>query len=220
MRYTAPRATTLLAVTNFIPVSSNSVGQVIYAVATDLAGNLLARTPNYTVQPADLNTTVTFTFPTPLLLAAGDFLAGIAQIASPVAHYPVGMLVENPRRTGAYYDRGRLVSGLFNDAAQFNYGPFAIQAVLTNTVLGSGASTAARSTFALMPNPTRHTAHLLLGTPATAATTAQVLAPLGRVVLSYPLPARATEAWLDVAGLPRGLYIVRVGSAAQRLLLD
>ena len=130
VKFNAPAATSLFSVTDFIPSGSNSVGQILYGVVLDAAGNLLGRTPNYTVRAADIGTTVTFSFATPVAIPAGDFLVGIAQPASSVAHYPIGLLFETPVRPGAFYDRGSLTTGSFSDRSAVNFGPFLIGAVL------------------------------------------------------------------------------------------
>ena len=219
VRYTAPRATTITAVTNFVPTGSNSVGRTIYAIAADAAGNILGSTPDYVVRAADLGTTVTCTFATPVPVGAVDFLVGIAQRASTVAHYPVGLLVNTPTRAGAFYDRGALTSGPFSDVSTRGFGPFLIGAVATNTVL-SAANAAPRLAFALAPNPAHGTALLLLPAAATAAQAVQVLDALGRPESTLALPAGATQAALPVADLARGLYVVRVGASSQRLVVE
>ncbi|GAB3839458.1 IPT/TIG domain-containing protein [Hymenobacter jeollabukensis] len=130
VKFNAPSATTVLSVTDFIPSASNSVGQIIYGVLLDAAGTQLARTPNYTVRAADIGTNVTFSFAAPVAIPAGDFLVGIAQPASAVAHYPIGLLFETPVRPGAFYDRGSLTTGSFSDRSLVSFGPFLIGAVL------------------------------------------------------------------------------------------
>ncbi|RAK62969.1 T9SS type A sorting domain-containing protein [Hymenobacter edaphi] len=138
VKFNNPTVSTLLSVTNFIPTGSNSVGQVIYAVALNAAGTQMVRTPDYTVRAADLGTNVTFNFTTPVALPAGDFLVGIAQPASAVAHYPIGLLFETPVRPGAFYDRGSLTTGTFSDRSLVSFGPFLIGAVLAPSPVISG----------------------------------------------------------------------------------
>ncbi|WP_400190125.1 T9SS type A sorting domain-containing protein [Hymenobacter sp. B81] len=132
VKFTTPTATKVEAVTNFIPTASNSTGRTIYAAVYNAAGSQLARTPDYIVQASDLGTNVTFAFAAPVAIPAGSFFVGIAQPASPVAHYPVGLLVENPVRPGTFYDRpGIDPNGTFNDRAFAGLAPFLIGAVLT-----------------------------------------------------------------------------------------
>jgi hypothetical protein len=219
VKYNAPRATTLLSVTDFMPADGNSSGQTIYAVALDASGNILAQTTDYNVRPADLGTTITFTFATPVPLPAGDFMVGIAQRGSPVAHYPVGRLFESNPRPNSFFDRGALTSGAFNDVSTRGFGPFLIGANTTNTVLAA-AEAAPALAFGLLPNPAHDAAQLQLGAAAPTTQAVQVLDVLGRAVRTTTLAAGATRASLPVEGLPRGVYLVRVGASTQRLVLE
>ncbi|MCB2408057.1 T9SS type A sorting domain-containing protein [Hymenobacter lucidus] len=217
--YTAPRATTILSVTDFIPTGSNSTGQPIQGVIMNSAGTVLDVTPVYTVRAADLGTTVTLTLSTPVAIPAGDFLVGISQQAGTTEHYPVGLLGEGPTRTGSFFSRGNRLTGSFIDAAADGYGPLMIGATMSNTVTGT-AKGAAAIDFALVPNPTRASAQLTVAEATATARQIVVLDALGRQVRSQELPARATQAALNVADLPRGLYTVRVGATAQRLVVE
>ncbi|MCI1188450.1 T9SS type A sorting domain-containing protein [Hymenobacter sp. DH14] len=219
VKYNAPRATTLLSVTDFMPADGNSTGQTIYAVALDVNGNILARTVDYNVRAGDLGNTVTFTFATPVALPAGDFMVGIAQLGSPVAHYPVGRLFESNPRPGSFYDRSTVTSGAFNDVSTRGFGPFLIGANTTNSVLAA-TEAAPAVVFGLLPNPAHDAAQLQLATAAPTAQAVQVLDVLGRAVRTLTLAAGATRASLPVADLPRGLYLVRVGATTQRLVLE
>ncbi|SHJ63785.1 hypothetical protein SAMN02745146_3605 [Hymenobacter daecheongensis DSM 21074] len=71
----------------------------------------------------------------------------------------------------------------------------------------------------LSPNPARLTARLTL--PAeTTPRTLLVLDAQGRPVRQQVVPAHAGSAVLDVAGLAAGLYIVRCGAVAGRLIVE
>ncbi|MCI1187242.1 T9SS type A sorting domain-containing protein [Hymenobacter sp. DH14] len=65
------------------------------------------------------------------------------------------------------------------------------------------------------PNPA--TGRVMLTLPP-AATSAELLDPLGRVVRRVPAPAGTST--LDVAGLPSGLYVVRAAGQATRLVVE
>ncbi|MDO7874141.1 hypothetical protein Q5H93_05305 [Hymenobacter sp. ASUV-10] len=78
---------------------------------------------------------------------------------------------------------------------------------------------AASSLLQLAPNPA-HSA-VILTLPAAAAPQAFVLLDaLGRPVRHYVVPAGATSARLDVAGLPAGLYVLRGAGASRKLVLE
>ena len=59
-----------------------------------------------------------------------------------------------------------------------------------------------------------------LPAPAETAAAAVLLDALGREVRRYAVPARATEALLDLGGLAPGLYLVRCGAAVGRLVVE
>ncbi|GAA3947028.1 hypothetical protein GCM10022406_31020 [Hymenobacter algoricola] len=67
------------------------------------------------------------------------------------------------------------------------------------------------------PNPARHAATLTGTTPGTVV---QVLDALGRVVTSAPADATGTAALRLPAGLAAGVYVVRAGTAAARLVIE
>lgn len=88
------------------------IGQSVYGVVVDAAGNILGQTPSYVVQAADVEAYHTFTFTVPVTVPAGDFYVGLAQTnPNAVAYYPVGSQDETPVRTGAYFGIGGLAGG-------------------------------------------------------------------------------------------------------------
>jgi hypothetical protein len=217
--YTAPRASNVVSVTNFVPTSGGSTGQRIYGVVMDAAGTMLGTTPVYTVKAADLGTTITLSFTAPVAIPAGSFLVGIAQEAGTVEHYPVGLLGEAPTRPGSFFDRSSLISGSFNDIAPRSFGPLLIGAITTSAVTGTSKAASAVA-FALVPNPAQTSAQLTLAEPILTARQVTVLDALGRQVRTLVLAPRAMQAVVPVADLPRGVYTVRVGATAQRLVLE
>lgn len=85
------------------------------------------------------------------------------------------------------------------------------------TPLGVADEVLAR-TLSLAPNPARGGARLTLSADPATPRTADLLDAVGRVVRTYPVAGRA--AWLDLNGLPAGLYLVRCGAAARRLVVE
>ncbi|GAB3871306.1 hypothetical protein GCM10028824_20940 [Hymenobacter segetis] len=86
--------------------SSESVGQSVYGVVIDATtGTLLARSANYVITAADVNTFHTFTLTAPATVPAGDVLIGMAQAAPTGAlpFYPFGVQIEDPNRLNTYY---------------------------------------------------------------------------------------------------------------------
>lgn len=90
----------------------------------------------------------------------------------------------------------------------------------TAAPLPVAAALGGTSSLTLAPNPARTSATLTLASPQTGSTLVQVVDALSREVRHLPLPARATTAVLDLAGLPPGLYLVRAGTATTRLVVE
>ncbi|MDB5268866.1 MAG: hypothetical protein JWP58_1906 [Hymenobacter sp.] len=87
-------------------VAKTTVGESMYGVVIDATtGTLLARSANYVVTQADINTYHTFTLVAPATVPAGSVLVGMAQTASSgtLPYYPFGVQAEDPNRTATYY---------------------------------------------------------------------------------------------------------------------
>lgn len=84
---------------------------------------------------------------------------------------------------------------------------------VTSTRVASGA------TVALFPNPARETVSLSWPARAEAAWLS-LFDATGRLVRQQPVPAGSTGTSLSVAGLPAGLYTVRVGFSSARLMVE
>ncbi|WP_022826272.1 CARDB domain-containing protein [Hymenobacter norwichensis] len=89
--------------------AGSSIGKTVYGVLLDFAtGTLLARSPDYVLTAADINTYVTLPLTTSVALPAGtDVLVGMVALypAGPTANYaPFGTQVDEPGRTDAFYN--------------------------------------------------------------------------------------------------------------------
>ena len=89
---------------------------------------------------------------------------------------------------------------------------------LSNTLLATTSASSA-ALLSLYPNPAHTTAVLALAA-SPLARTAQVLDATGRVLRVQAVPSQASQISLDLSGLPTGLYLVRCGGTAQRLLVE
>ena len=87
------------------------------------------------------------------------------------------------------------------------------------TALAARSATKALA-LACFPNPATTRATLRLPATATAATLATLTDALGRPVRTCVVPARATEATLELGGLAPGLYSVRCGTANGQLVVE
>lgn len=118
------------------------------------------------------------------------------------------------------------VAGLAEGAAQL--GPNTLPPIGTDYELLAGRLRGATLTstqpatapaLQLAPNPAYDFAQLTLPAAATLQPFA-LLDALGRPVRRYSVPAGATTARLDVAGLPAGLYVLRGAGASRKLVLE
>jgi hypothetical protein len=88
-----------------------------------------------------------------------------------------------------------------------------------------GLVTASRSSravapFALAPNPAHELVQLSWSEKKQAQQPLLLIDALGREVRRQQLPPNATQATLNLQGLSSGVYIVRIGSNTQRLLVE
>ena len=144
--------------------------------------------------------------------------AGPAVFSATLAQLPAGLtLFLSDAVTGARQDLSIRPTYAFAAPAGSLTGRFAL---VVGTVGGALAATpATRSTLALYPNPARNAVTLVL--PAISqARRVQVFNVLGRAVGQALLPAQATMLQLDISSLGTGLYIIRCGEAARRLVVD
>jgi hypothetical protein len=127
-KFTLSAATPITSLSVYLPATANLAGHTMYAVVLSSTGTILGRSADYVVTAADVNTTKTLAITTPPTVPVGDFYAGIAQVASTTAFYPVGLQTETPTRTGAFYGFA-LTGGTPDDAASQNFGRFMIEAL-------------------------------------------------------------------------------------------
>ncbi|MBX0291834.1 SBBP repeat-containing protein [Hymenobacter sp. HSC-4F20] len=90
-----------------------------------------------------------------------------------------------------------------------------LQGLTTNSKTARAASL-----LSLAPNPARSQVELTWIKPEPRALPVTLLDGLGREVRRQMLPAQATRTHLNLSGLGSGLYIVRIGESAQRLVVE
>jgi hypothetical protein len=198
-----------------------------YALAVDAAGNtIVAGVFGYT--PSARASTATFG--ATQLNSQGGYDVFVAKLS------PAGQWLQAVGAGGAGWDRAQslavdaagniTVSGSYESAA--NFGPTALTSPSTQTAFvarlsaTSLASSRAKAAevFTMAPNPSTALVRLTWPESMATARAVQVLDGLGREVRRQVLPARATQATLDVAGLTPGLYVVRCGAAVSRLQVE
>ncbi len=112
----------------FIATGATNVGKTIYGVCLNASGTIVASSPNYVIQTADLGTWKTLTYTTPVTFNNATFYSGIAQVADAVeGFFPMGTQSEPYIREGAYYITG-LSGGTPTEAN--TYGRFMLGAVV------------------------------------------------------------------------------------------
>jgi hypothetical protein len=113
---------------------------------------------------------------------------------------------------------GAVVAGLTTAANMRT----AFVAKLGNAPLAVRPGMTAATGLLAWPNPAFAGARagLRLPAPAAVAQTAVLLDALGRPVRQLAVPARATDVALDLTGLAPGLYLLRVGAATGRLVVQ
>ncbi len=133
-KYQVSSRTSVSTVTVGIANADANAGNTVYGVLLDAHGNLLSRSADYVLTPADLGTYHTFKLSAPASFVNEDFYVGLAQTANPAAGYfPLALQEEDyPARAGAYYS-GPLTGGTLTE--QLALGRFLILAGTTPTPL-------------------------------------------------------------------------------------
>ncbi len=207
------------AVPNYAP----NVGRTVFAVLLDSAGQPLAPLVPHVILATELGEFVRFALPAPVRVR-GVFFAGVGQPAGAPGQadfYPVGGQTEGPvLRDSAYYAvYGDLL--LLGQTPPQEYradGRLVIAVDLVADPRTAVAPPAAVTAAALVvwPNPAHQLVRLRGAAPGAAVV---VLDGLGRTARRATTSATG-EATLDVAALPPGVYTVRVGAAARRVVVE
>ena len=107
VRFRSSRLAQVTGLNNYVVNSPYNTGKVIYGVVMNATGTVLARTPDYTIQSADLNTYKRLTFTTPPTVS-GDFFLGIG---GDLSAFPTAYAPENPVRPSSFYSQQHLPDG-------------------------------------------------------------------------------------------------------------
>ncbi|WP_210517647.1 hypothetical protein [Hymenobacter terricola] len=136
-------------------------------------------------------------------------MAGALGIAT--ALLPTGRVVV----AGSFVSTATLGSFQLSTIGTSNAGFCAALDLVQPTAVRTSLAAAA---IALYPSPAH--GHATLALPAAAATLVTLLDALGRPARTYPIPAHAPTATLDLTGLAPGLYVVRCGPASGKLVVE
>jgi hypothetical protein len=92
---------------DFVAGAGSTIGKTVYGVLLNpTTGAVLATSAPLVVTAANINTYTAFTFTTPVTLASGDFLVGLAQTyqtGQTTQYFPIGTPPEVPGRSGAFF---------------------------------------------------------------------------------------------------------------------
>lgn len=129
-------------------------GSIVYGVLVDSSGAILARTPNYTITAADIDTYHQFVFPTHPAVGPGDFYVGMAQVGTMV--FPMGTQDEDPLRPNTFFIATSLTGAPLQDLAdqlpvrlmlEVTLGPAPACTAPTNLVVSGITATGSTVTF-------------------------------------------------------------------------
>ncbi|MDQ8004632.1 MAG: T9SS type A sorting domain-containing protein [Pedobacter sp.] len=109
------------AVRQTVGNSSGNTGKIIFAVLTDAAGNILARSNNYTILDGDRGQVKDFLLQTPTTITNADFMVGIAMDLSNTGFFPAATQIETPLRAGLYFTRTTADAGFTLGAGAGRY---------------------------------------------------------------------------------------------------
>jgi Secretion system C-terminal sorting domain/Fibronectin type III domain/CARDB len=215
-RFTTPVARTLTAVNVGLggvagaTTPNPTIGNTVYGIALSATGTLLGRTPDYVVTAADISTRKTFTFATPISLAANTtFHVGMVQTAATngtTRYYPMATQPQDPTQTGTFFTT-TATGGTLTDAASSNLGVFVIEAVADRV---TGTSAALNRAISMFPNPSTGLVTLhVQGANAKNGLEVQVTNALGQVVHKAQVRDNFANQ-LNLSELAAGIYTVKV----------
>ena len=111
-------------------------------------------------------------------------------------------------------------SGIITDpCAQLSWGETQDRPVFFGTATAT-TTPAALPAFALLPNPAAGRVIVRLAKAWPTPTSLILRDAVGREVRRLSLPSGATQATLELGGLPPGLYLAKLGATAARLLVE
>ncbi|KAA9345966.1 Ig-like domain-containing protein [Adhaeribacter soli] len=121
-KYTLSGTQTVSIPTVRLMISSdpNNVTKTVYAVIQDAAGTQIARSDNYIIQTADLNTLKDFTITSPPVLTNTSFYVGMAATPSATNYFPLGVQSEPLTRFNTFFT-GPIGGGTVPGQLAFGY---------------------------------------------------------------------------------------------------
>jgi hypothetical protein len=214
-------SSTIAGVNVAIASETANVGNTVFGVLLSSTGAILAQSPNTVLVAGDLNTIKTFTFPTPIAVAANQQVhVGLGQTANATAGYfPLGSYV-NPNLT-TVYNTSALTGGTLT-LLTANLGQLGLEAVFSGTCALLGTNSFSSNSFTVYPNPARDLISIE-GSNGANITSYKVADLNGRVVKSKE-SINATAAQINISDLQSGVYMMTInsdnGSAVKKIIKE
>jgi hypothetical protein len=212
-------ASTISGVNAAVASDAAVVGNTVFGVLLSSTGAILAQSANTVIVAGDLNTIKTFTFPTPIAIAANQQVhIGLGQTANATAGYfPLGSYV-NPNLTTTY-NTSALTGGTLT-LLTTNLGQLGIEAVYSGNCALLGTASFSNTTFTVYPNPARDLV-TIEGLNDSNIVSYKITDLNGRTVRSN-VAINATTAQINISDLQSGVYMMTVnsdnGSAVKKII--
>jgi hypothetical protein len=199
---------TIAGVNVAIASETANVGNTVFGVLLSSTGAILAQSPNTVLVAGDLNTIKTFTFPTPIAIAANQqFHVGFGQSANTTAGYfPLGSYV-NPNLT-AVYNTSALTGGTLS-LLTTNLGQLGLEAVFSGSC-ALGTESFSNFSFSIYPNPARDLISIE-GSNGVNIISYEIADLNGRIVKSKET-INSTAAQINISDLQSGVYVMTINS--------
>lgn len=202
-------SSTIAGVNIAIASETANVGNTVFGVLLSSTGAILAQSPNTVLVAGDLNTIKTFTFPTPIAIAANQQVhVGFGQTANAIAGYfPLGSY-SNPNLTTAY-NTSALTGGILT-LLTANLGQLGIEAVFSGNCALLGTESFSSYSFTVYPNPARDLV-TIEGSNGSNIMSYKIVDLNGRIV-KFKETINSTAAQINISDLQSGVYMMTINS--------
>lgn len=203
-----PTTSTLTGARMAVPSSTANPGNTIYMVLMDNLGTIIATSNTLPLTSAMYGTIQTFTFSSPVI-SPGDYYIGVAQPSNTVTGYfPIGAVQTVNVPPNLYY-----ISSLSGGSVSLltqNVGLMFFETIFAGSCSATGINSIGEreAYLSVYPNPASDKITIKLGSVSSKAY-AEVYNTVGQLV-KQAVEINGSEAEVDVSGLSKGIYIVRV----------
>jgi|GEM_PF-3212778 hypothetical protein len=197
-KYHISGTTRVMSVDAFL-VNYGSIGMTVYALTMDKNGTITGQSDEFIIQEEDLNSWHSFNLNGTPLLTDTSFYAGLAIPPAEIAYYPLGVQIENPCRSDAYFWSPIGGGSLNNSYRRFMIG------VTLNSPTGIEEHNSPENAVLVFPNPAES---LLTVAGLTETVLAEVFSSNG--VLLRTCILNPVKDVLNIRDLSAGIYIIRL----------